>query len=151
MKIILGLALLVTLGCAQPKYVEEGNNTNNGQSAHEAGADCSAQFAGSQICVSWCWEKKPTSSDVGSFIFKTYRLNTFDKTAIEINPISVPEVQLWMPSMGHGSTPAQVTQLDVGTYRAENVFFIMPGEWDIRFQIKNGDTVNDEAIVHLTF
>lgn len=150
MKIVSALTLLFVVGCAQPKYVEENKNTNGNNSAHEAGADCSTQFAGSQLCVSWYWERKPTSSEVGTFIFKTYRLNAFDKTAIEINTISTPEVQLWMPSMGHGSTPTQVTQLDVGTYRAENVFFIMPGEWDIRFQIKNGDTVNDEAIVHIT-
>jgi hypothetical protein len=149
MKIVLSTLVLVLAGCTQPKYVNEANTQNN-NSAHEATTDCSVQFTQSQVCVSWYWEKKPTSNDVGSFIFKTYRLNTFDQTAIEVNSVSIPQVQLWMPSMGHGSTPTQVTQLDVGTYRAENVFFIMPGEWDIRFQIKDGDTVSDEAIVHIT-
>ena len=149
MRMTLGFILLAFVGCAQPKYVNE-NNTQNNNSGNEAHADCSVKFTQSQICVSWHWEKQPTSSEVGTFIFKTFRLNTFDQTAIEVNSVSVPQVQLWMPSMGHGSTPTQVVQLDVGTYRAENVFFVMPGEWDIRFQIKDGDTVNDEALVHIT-
>jgi hypothetical protein len=149
MKKILGLTLLFLLSCAQPKYVNEDGSTKN-NSAHEAGSDCSIQFNGSQICLSWYWEKKPTSTHVGSFIFKTYRLNTFDATALELNPVSVPQVLLWMPSMGHGSTPTQTVQLDIGTYRAENVFFIMPGEWEIKFQIKDGDIVRDEAIILIT-
>lgn len=149
MKVALSFILLVLVGCAQPKYIENNNNQNN-NTVQEAGADCSVQFTQSQICVAWCWEKKPTSNEVGSFIFKTFRLNAFDQTAIEINTASTPQVQLWMPSMGHGSTPTQVTQLDVGTYHAENIFFIMPGEWEIRFQIKDGDFVNDEARVRIT-
>lgn len=146
---ILGSIILIFVGCAQPKYVNA-NSSENNTGVQEAVANCSVQFTQAQICVAWYWEKKPTSSEVGSFIFKTFRLNSFDSTAIEVNPVTVPQVQLWMPSMGHGSTPTQVTQLDTGTYRAENVFFIMPGEWDIRFQIKDGDTVNDEALVHIT-
>ncbi len=149
MKKILGLTLLFLISCAQPKYVSENNIANN-NSAYDAGSDCSIQFKGSQMCLSWYWEKKPTSTDAGSFIFKTYRLNTLDATAIELNPVSGPQVLLWMPSMGHGSTPTQTVQLDVGTYRAENVFFIMPGEWEMKFQIKDGDIVRDEAIILIT-
>ncbi|MBC7457388.1 MAG: hypothetical protein H7235_03860 [Bdellovibrionaceae bacterium] len=151
MKMTISLIFLFFASCAQPKYVNENNNNQDNNSADQTGADCSTRFAQSQVCVSWYWEKKPTSSDIGSLIFKTFRLNTFDHTAIELNTVSVPQVQLWMPGMGHGSTPTHVTQLDVGTYRAENVFFIMPGEWDMRFQIKDGDTVSDEALMHITF
>jgi hypothetical protein len=149
MKISLNLILLFLVSCAEPKYVNDSNAQSN-NAAQEAASACSIRFDRTQLCVSWHWEKKPTSSEMGSFIFKTYRLNAFDATPIEVNPVNVPEIQLWMPSMGHGSAPTQTTQLDVGTYRAENVFFVMPGEWDIRFQIKDGDTVSDEAIVHIT-
>lgn len=84
-------------------------------------------------------------------MFKFYRLNTYDSSSVEIDAASVPEAVLWMPSMGHGSTPTAVTRLDVGTYRASNVFFIMPGEWEIKFQVKDGVTLKDEAVVSLTF
>lgn len=44
-------------------------------------------------------------------------------------------VKLWMPTMGHGSFPVQVTNLGHGLYQASDVFFTMPGYWDIHFQI----------------
>jgi hypothetical protein len=52
--------------------------------------------------------------------------------------------------MNHGSSPVFTSLEDTGTYRAKNVFFIMPGEWEIKFQIKEGNQVVDEAIATLT-
>jgi hypothetical protein len=66
-----------------------------------------------------------------------------------IDPEGSPSVVLWMPSMGHGSSPVTVTRLDIGTYLANEVFFIMPGEWQIKFQLKRADEVIDEAIVDI--
>ena len=60
------------------------------------------------------------------------------------------EVALWMPSMGHGSSPVTVERLDTGTYRASEVFFTMKGDWEIRIQLKEGDEVRDQAIVPIT-
>ena len=59
----------------------------------------------------------------------------------------LPQVTLWMPDMGHGSTPTQVSQLDTGTYRASEVFFVMPG---LR-QIKCQESTIDEAVATYTF
>lgn len=67
------------------------------------------------------------------------------QTPIEKDMESLPQLVLWMSSMGHGSTPSQTQRLDVGTYRASNVFFIMPGDWQLKFQIKNGNELLDEA------
>lgn len=99
----------------------------------------------------WYWEVKPTAQSQGSLIFKTYRLNNLDQTPVETDLAQRPEVILWMPSMGHGSTPTQTTRLDVGTYRTSQVYFVMPGEWDIRFQVKNGSEVVDATEVHIVF
>jgi hypothetical protein len=88
---------------------------------------------------------------MGSLIFKTYRLNTLDQTPIEVDLKSTPQVVLWMPSMGHGSTPSQTVRVDEGTYRTSNVFFIMPGEWEIRIQLKSGGEVTDETRITLVF
>lgn len=150
MKLIFSFTFLFLVSCTQPKYVNI-NSTPSNQTNSENKADCSIQFNQSKICVTWNWEKKPTSSEFGSLIFKTFRLNAFDFTAIETNFSSLPQFVLWMPSMGHGSTPTETTQLDIGTYRVENVYFSMPGEWEMKFQIKDGDTVNDEAVAPITF
>lgn len=143
------------LGCAQPKYVkEETGATQNKISQEENKADCSITFSESKYCLSWYWETEPTASQAGSLIFKIYRQNQFDQTAVELDASQVPEVILWMPSMGHGSSPTQTTRLDVGTYRANKVFFIMPGVWEIRFSVKENQQPNskqvDGAVVQIT-
>lgn len=132
--------------CARPIY-EEKIVANNGQSNAESTAACDIKFKTSGNCVSWKWEKMPTSSIQGAFSFKIYRQNAYDNSAVLLDPDFMPSVVLWMPGMGHGSSPTSVKQLDVGTYMTENVFFVMPGQWQIKFQIKNGSAIVDEAIV----
>ena len=148
---ILISALFVTTKCAQPKYVHDSTVSNQTSYAQESKADCQISFVNSKLCLTWFWEKKPTSTQMGSFIFKTYRLNVLDQTPIEVDLVSTPQVILWMPSMGHGSTPTQTTRIDQGTYRTSNVFFIMPGDWEIRFHVKNGTELVDEASIKLIF
>lgn len=147
--LVLVLSLLVLLGCAQPKYVSP-NSLSDSQAQQENKASCALQFPNSGLCLSWAWEKIPTSTEMGSLVFKTYRLNNYDATAVEMDLPSVPQVILWMPSMGHGSSPTTILRLDVGTYAASNVFFVMPGEWQIKFQLKDGNAVQDEVVISLS-
>jgi len=145
------LTVAFVAGCAEPKYVRDSNTSNDGTNAQESKADCQVSFTNSGLCLTWFWEKKPTSTEMGSLIFKTYRLNSVDQTPIEVDLTSIPQVVLWMPSMVHGSTPTQTARVDEGTYRTTNVFFIMPGDWEIRFQVKNGTEVIDETHISLEF
>lgn len=46
-------------------------------------------------------------------------------------------VQLWMPSMGHGSSPVKITQLGVNKYKVTEAFFVMPGTWEVRVTFKH--------------
>lgn len=147
------VSLVVILGgCAKPTYVVSSKDKilqgSEGQKENKLG--CSTQFKVAGVCLTWYWEEKPTESVAGSLVFKAYRLNLLDQTPIELDMASVPQVVLWMPSMGHGSVPTQTIRVDTGTYRATNVFFIMPGEWEIKFQIKEGTLVQDEAVVAIT-
>lgn len=153
-KLLLTLTLVAILisGCAEPKYVNavsDNNSQNTGQEA--ATGVCETAFSSSGLCLVWYWEVKPTSQASGSLIFKTYRLNILDQTPVEIDLAQIPQVILWMPSMGHGSTPTATTRIDIGTYRASNVFFVMPGEWEIRFQVKTGNEIKDAAQISLNF
>ena len=66
-------------------------------------------------------------------IFKVSRTNIFDGSPV-LTDIAFPTLILWMPSMGHGSSPTRVERLDTGTYRASEVFFVMPGEWELKFE-----------------
>lgn len=154
--LVLGLA-----GCAQPKYETVAEqpgaaNPGAGDAAGNGGgapsketADCAIRLNPSGACLSWKWEAEPTRAKAGSLIFKVFHSNAYDATPVE-QDLAHPAVVLWMPSMGHGSSPTQVDRLDTGTYRASNVYFVMPGQWEIRFQDKDGADVRDEAVVALT-
>ena len=142
-KIIATLVFVFPMvSCANPKYFTP---ESGGGNAFEKLNTCQAQF-NSKHCVSYAWEKMPKDSETGSFLFKTFRQNAADGSPV-LEDLGTMAVVLWMPSMGHGSSPVTVERLDVGTYRAKNVFFVMKGEWDIRFQVKDGSDVKDEAII----
>lgn len=150
-KEIFSAILLGLMACARPQYAQDLNQVGDQEILREAQVNCDLHFEKSQLCLTWYWEQKPTSREKGSLIFKTFRLNALDKTAVEVDLEKVPVLMLWMPSMGHGSSPTQTLRLDVGTYRSSQVFFVMPGEWDLRFQIKDGNQVIDEAVARLIF
>ena len=151
LKAVWRFSIFIAFGCAQPKYVNADQSGTPQLAGKENKALCQNQFQNSGYCLDWSWENKPTSSEMGSFVFKVYHLNAFDQTPIEVDLASAPQVVLWMPAMGHGSSPTKVDRLDTGTYRVSNVFFVMPGEWEMKFQVKDGASVLDEAIIQFTF
>ena len=60
-------------------------------------------------------------------------------------------IYLWMPDMGHGSSPVKIKKLGSGEYEVTNVYFIMGGGWEIYFQLlKNKDDVVDEVIIPIS-
>ncbi len=67
-----------------------------------------------------------------------------------ITPHLPVAVKLWMPSMGHGSSPVVIKQVAEGTYEVSDIYFIMLGEWEIRFQLKNNNDVIEEQIQKIT-
>lgn len=144
-KVLVAAAILLT-ACAEPKYVTQAGPAKPGQKGEAEKAELGA---GGSVWLTW--EKFPTSEDFGSFIFKTGRENSADKSPLPQDLEGEIAVVLWMPSMGHGSSPVTVTKLDTGTYRADRVFFTMPGDWEIRIQrIVNGAAV-DQAVIALRF
>ena len=88
-----------------------------------------------------------------AFVFKIFRPNALDGSPVGMDTADMPQVVLWMTSMGHDSDPVQVSRVDIGTYRASRVFFVMPGEWSIRFSIRTGDlgAERDEVAVDFVF
>jgi len=150
---ILSLTALIfhsmVLGCAQPKYQNVIIDPNQGSGSLQNGQfECVFKFVQNNICLSWDFENQNVVAQKNnSIILKLYRLNQFDQSMVYVNPDLGTQVKLtlWMPSMGHGSVPTQVTQLDVGTFRVTQVNFIMSGSWEIYF-----DLINNQVIDRLT-
>ena len=41
-------------------------------------------------------------------------------------------VVLWMPAMGHGSSPVKLTLTGLNYYQVSQAYFIMPGNWEVK-------------------
>jgi len=63
-------------------------------------------------------------------------------------------VKLFMPSMGHGSLPTQVTpevgeggKSLPGVYRVKDLYFSMPGDWEIQVDLRKAGKRVDRAVL----
>jgi hypothetical protein len=52
----------------------------------------------------------------------------------------VVSADLWMPSMGHGSSPVSLYPQANGCTVIRNMNFMMPGDWQVRIRMQNNDT-----------
>lgn len=145
------LFALLVFGCARPNYESVQNLNGWGTTTNQKVSDCQIRFQSSGLCLLWSWEELPTAKVAGVLQFKVVRANALDDSPMPVDSEFTPSVLLWMPDMGHGSSPTNTTRVDVGSYRVTNVFFIMPGQWEIRFQIKDGEILKDEAVAIFTF
>jgi hypothetical protein len=129
---------LILAACANPKY-------------QPPAAENSVQAAfRSQAEVSLAWEQLPTETETGTFRFLTYRRNPLDGSKVLMDLGTTVRVRLWMPGMGHGSSPVTVERVGPGEYRASEVFFLMRGEWEIHIQI-DSEGATDEAVLPFIF
>lgn len=80
------------------------------------------------------WQQGPVVRGESQFV-----LHLFDQDHNSLESEIKPEVILWMPGHGHGSSPVTVSALVdkdgnpmMGHYQVTSAYFIMPGLWEIR-------------------
>lgn len=131
---------LMSFGCAKP--VSE-TKSETALTQGKPQSTCKALLKLEGICLDAIWEIYPTESTFGSLLVIARSPNS-EKLISDFN--TALKVTLWMPSMGHGSSPVKVTPLQPGLFRVEKVFFNMRGDWEIRFK-----TGEDQAAWALEF
>ncbi|MBY0518635.1 MAG: FixH family protein [Bacteriovoracaceae bacterium] len=52
--------------------------------------------------------------------------------------------ELWMPSMGHGSSPFTIKQIGPSSWVFSDIYFIMAGDWQLKIKVKNDGRSQDE-------
>lgn len=52
----------------------------------------------------------------------------------------VMKAELWMPSMGHGSSPVSLFPQGSGCTAIRNMNFMMRGNWELRLWLNNNDS-----------
>ena len=81
------------------------------------------------------WITTPSLQDLSSFELKLER------------PLSQNQslnIYIWMPDMGHGSSPVEIKQLNSTDYIISDIAFIMPGLWVLHVQILENNQVMDQ-------
>ena len=120
--------------------------------------NCSLYFKKEDLCASLTWLKKPTRveaptlKDKSEFALEFWRPDhskSPDKTSDRhlAKPPGNVVVSLWMPAMGHGSLPPQITadQDHTGRYDVDDVLFSMGGDWEIWVSILADNQLIDKS------
>jgi hypothetical protein len=91
------------------------------------------------------WLAYPDAQNFGSFRIRFVSATLGqDGAVIPRDPEAQVAVRLWMPAHGHGSSPVTVAPEEavLGGFIASDVFFVMPGEWDVEIHlIRSGSEV----------
>ena len=138
-KFILLVALIsAPLGaCANPDYASHPKPEIEAK-------ECEIFFEKLGVCSKIVWVNAPAKKQDSKF--QLVLTGVSDEESIEKLAQANLDVELWMPSMGHGSSPTTVQKINAVTYDVSNVHFIMGGDWEIRFTLKKGSEILDEAI-----
>lgn len=162
-KVAIAFFALTLVACAEPNYADKSAQAPGGETKTEpprsgdangspSGGETQpptgdfqkpqAHLPASRTPIWLEWEARPTDEEFGSFLLKTgASLDALEDVEGNL------AVVLWMPSMGHGSSPVTVERISKGTYRASKVFFTMPGDWEIRIQRKVGGRVAEQTAI----
>lgn len=144
--------IIFSVGCAKPNYqdrtptaVPQGENPDPQTPPQQK--QCEHFFSKLRLCLTYKWIKPATTTEMGELEFY---FSTAEQPEEILEISKQPSVVLWMPSMGHGSRPTKTEKQADHRYRTSNVFFIMPGVWEIKFQIKENKEVVDEYTLKTT-
>lgn len=115
-------------------------------------SECPFHFPNKNLCASISWEKMPNEDEEGEFTIRFWKKGIGTKEGPYTYPGHAVAVKLWMGSMGHGSLPVKVVQKQnehgkilEGTFSAKRVYFVMPGDWEIWIQLKDGKDILEQA------
>ncbi len=111
-------------------------------------AQCPIEFKKVGQCASIEWRVAPKIDAYAEATLKFWS----KKTGAPTGPFENPDckqlaVSLWMPSMGHGSSPIRLTLRETGIIDATKIYFSMGGLWDLKILLKNGNQVIDQAVL----
>jgi hypothetical protein len=85
-----------------------------------------------------------TQSEKGHTVVLSFDQNPV-KTGRTVGTLCSSEEQaltkavLWMPDMGHGSSPTRIKAIDVRCALVERMNFMMSGFWEVRAEFADGD------------
>lgn len=143
MKIFTVLSLLLLFSCAKPNYTDD----NSTVIQRDVLTGCEFIFSTEELCMKFEWIKQPSESEFGEM---KVLFTEIKDDRIRVSPKNNFHFFLWMPSMGHGSSPVQVNEISPGEFVISKIFFIMLGPWQMHFQLKDQNEIIEEIIKDIT-
>ncbi|MGZ5280074.1 MAG: hypothetical protein ACXWC9_09035 [Pseudobdellovibrionaceae bacterium] len=137
------------LGCARPIYQDSASHSQPANFNKLERPPANIEKLGLQASITW--QKMQTEEEYGAFFLKFWRPNLGDRSPVPQDITQDLDVKLMMPSMGHGSSPVTILRVDVGTYLIEDVYFSMPGAWEIQFSLQDQNGQVYEASIPYHF
>jgi len=139
---------------AQAPAPAQGQQNQNGQGEEAAvpAATCPFVFADQGLCASLEWKTMPADEQKGAFVLRFWDSRSGTEHGPYVNPAYTVGVKLWMPDMGHGSSPVKIAQATdasgagiPGVYNVTDVYFVMGGHWEIWVQLKQDKQVISQS------
>jgi len=143
--ILTGL-LISIISCARPDYANNGESAAPTAEKTAVVSNCKVKFSTESLCVSLRWLTSVSTSSAGSLEIKFWP-ETGNEAGPYVNSLYVLGVALWMPAMGHGSSPVTLTQKGPGEYVVENMYFTMRGDWDIQLLLKDNRKIIEKQVI----
>ena len=94
-------------------------------------AACPLAFPKAGLCASAQWVQGPSANVENQMLVQFYDA----KTLAPKDPTGAVTVVLFMPDMGHGSSPTSLKHNAEGIFEVRKMFFIMEGQWEVRVAI----------------
>jgi len=156
---VFGLLSVSVMACDAPVLNHRYPDPNLKAQGHrasmnsEGNTSCPLSFPSAHLCASLTWDHSPTQEEDNPFKLRFWSADQGTESGPYVNPEKTVFAKLWMPSMGHGSSPIKLSPSrdssgDVipGIFEASQVYFIMGGAWEVRVQLRAGTRVDEESI-----
>lgn len=132
---LLGILLFLLVGCGESPFLNDEGELRSVQAV-----ESELYLKDSEVSINTFWQEGPYVFDESKILIILQGSNgTTYKEEISF------KVKIWMPGMGHGSFPVTLEKIADGVFLASEVFFTMPGYWDIHFQVFDGEALKEEV------
>lgn len=158
MRFLILIPLLALSACLDSPLLHHADASAGRENLQESPTPaCAFSFEKYDLCAGIYWTKRPTTTKPGEFLFRFWDAKHGSERGPYVDPGETVFVKLWMPAMGHGSSPVTVQaskdghgKVVPGVFYASDAYFIMSGTWEIWIQLRRDTDVRDQAKIEIT-
>ena len=125
--------ILLLGGCQAPLFKMQKDKPRQGFIGAEK-TDCPHQWKSIDVCFTFSGLDQPKVNEEA----KVQLVIPDEEQAQKVAFLSL-KAYLWMPEHGHGSAPLRIEAVNPGVIFLHNLWFVMPGLWQLHLEWTNQD------------